>query len=130
MNTFPVDNKKDLRFAWLIVHLVSEGKLHSIDEEVVIDAKRSIREYTKRKDDNRTLTSIDTGYGTFVCLDEFPTEITDRETAKEYFRCNWYREFVPSPYDCTGQVFTDWYKIWQRESDRRWMCWHGFSMDV
>ena len=57
-----------------------------------------------------------------------PKTITDEETAREWFEYNEYMHIRPSMYDCTGQLFTSWYKIIERNG--RFYAYHCVSLDV
>ena len=51
-----------------------------------------------------------------------------KEDADAEFNALYYRDCAPSPYDCTGQMFTAFYKLFKRNG--RWMAYHHFAMDV
>ena len=51
-----------------------------------------------------------------------------QETADEWFQYNEYMECIPSAFDCTGQRFTSWYKLVERNG--RWWAYHCISVDV
>ena len=60
-----------------------------------------------------------------------PKQSEDLQTEDEadaYFMGNLYRESYPSAYDCTGQIFTTWYKIFRRGG--RFWAYHATAMDV
>ena len=48
--------------------------------------------------------------------------------ADDYFMWNEYREYIPSAYDCTGQIFTDWYHLFKRHGV--YYAYHSISIDV
>ena len=51
-----------------------------------------------------------------------------KEDADAEFNAIYYRICTPSQYDCTGQMFTVFYKLFKRNG--RWMAYHHFAMDV
>ena len=70
----------------------------------------------------------DNGIDGYIELLQLPEEITTRETADEWFQYNEYMECVPSAFDCTGQRFTNWYKLIERNG--RWWVYHSILVDV
>lgn len=48
--------------------------------------------------------------------------------ADDYFMWNEYHEYIPSAYDCTGQLFTNWYYIFKRHGI--YYAYHSVSLDV
>ena len=48
--------------------------------------------------------------------------------AADWFRDNCYLEAYNSPYDCTGQEFTNRYKLFRRRG--HWFAYHSISRDV
>ena len=48
--------------------------------------------------------------------------------AADWFRDNCYLEAYNSQYDCTGQEFTSWYKLFRRQG--HWFAYHLVSRDV
>lgn len=124
-------NDSELRAAWKTVVFMSKSFPMTDSLKGFLDfVKRDIRDYYARQEQNPIVQAIDEGLGTFTYLIELPTDISNLDEATRYFIDQFYREAYPSPYDCTGQVFTTWHLIYQRESDGRWMCWHSMAMDV
>lgn len=58
-----------------------------------------------------------------VLLDSF-TE----DEVQEWFMWNRYMTATPSQYDCTGQLFTNWFKLTRRRG--HWFAYHSISRDV
>ncbi len=50
-----------------------------------------------------------------------------REEVEEWFRDNYYRTYCDRGYDCTGQLFTSWYKIFL--VDGKWIIYHCITVD-
>ena len=50
-----------------------------------------------------------------------------REEVEEWFRDNYYRTYCDRGYDCTGQLFTSWYKIFL--VDGKWIIYHCIAID-
>lgn len=93
--------------------------------EFVVELKRKIREATKRVNNYRIVSG---DYDYYVELIECPEEIQTVDAARDYFYDNFYREYFPEPWDCTGQLFTNWYHIAQRRG--RMIIYHSVSRDV
>lgn len=125
-----VRNSRELKIAYEILQTCEEyirehgsaGKL----EERIAEQKREIRRFHKMKSDRRIVK--DCGIDGFVELIELPDYLEDKETATEYFEEHEVREAIPSMYDCTGQAFTGWYKIFKRHD--RLFVYHSVCFDV
>lgn len=63
-----------------------------------------------------------------IWLLELPIEIKTKSQAENWFQYNERLECVLSIYDCTGQQFTAWYKLFKR--NERWWCYHCVALDV
>ena len=98
----------------------------------VYEIKKEIRDYYKR-DERKEWLIRDDGIDGGIVLFEFPSEINSIkidsfELAEEYFKAYEYRKCRPSMYDCTGQVFTSWYKIIKRND--KFYAYHYIGFDV
>ena len=98
-----------------------------IIEEKIVDMKRKLRAKSKRVDYGQTV--YDNGFDRFIAKFPLPESIKTRADADEYFREYEYIYMAPSAYDCTGQSFTAWYKIFQKPDGRFW-AYHSVAMDV
>jgi len=98
--------------------------------EHIAEMKRTVRKWYKDNkfsfDDSPRLVQSD--WDSAITLIPLPTRIHDRETAKEWFEYNEYMDRPNSPYDCTGEMFTAWYKLIERNG--RWYAYHSFHLDV
>lgn len=125
-----VRNKSDLKIAYEILSCIkertSEGTKPTRAEERIVELKREIRGFYK-KADNRKIVK-DNGIDGFVELVELPDFLESIEEATEYFEEYEVREAIPSMYDCTGQAFTSWYKIFERRG--RLFAYHSICFDV
>ena len=102
----------------------------------IIQVKQRIREYA-RSDGmdvigmgfkvNRRIIQ-DSGMDGYIELIEIPDVFDTQDGADEFFRDFLYRECRPSAYDCTGQAFTSWYKLFFRRS--HWCAYHSVVFDV
>ena len=97
----------------------------------VYKIKKEIRDYYKR-DERKEWLIRDDGIDGGIVLFELPSEINSIkidsfELAKEYFEAYEYRRCRPSMYDCTGQSFTNWYKIIKRNN--KFYAYHSIGFD-
>ena len=95
--------------------------------ERIKELKRDIREYNKRPESEEVIVR-DYGIDGFVIRKPLPDFLKSIEDAVEYFEENEYMRCRPSMYDCTGDLFTSWYKIYKK--DGRIWCYHSISVDV
>ena len=132
-----IQDKKDLRFKYEILLLLNriKNESSSIDldsyNDSVYKIKKEIRDYYKR-DERKEWLIRDDGIDGGIVLFELPSEINSIkidsfELAEEYFKAYEYRKCRPSMYDCTGQVFTSWYKIIKRNN--KFYAYHCISFD-
>lgn len=100
--------------------------------ELLADSKRELRAYNKRRDaelSERGKIVHEYGIDGFIVKFPLPERITSLDAANEYFMETEYMECRPSQYDCTGQLFTNWYKIFRKPNGRFW-CYHSIGRDV
>ena len=103
--------------------------VNEIAKDEIIKKKRKIRDIYKQENEKPERHIVhDNGIDGYIELLQLPEEITTRETADEWFQYNEYMECVPSAFDCTGQRFTSWYKLVERNG--RWWAYHCISVDV
>lgn len=99
-------------------------------EKRLIDMKRAARKFLREeREKHEDLPHLvkDDGMNGYVVLLPLPENITDAETADEWFRDWEYIEYRYTPYDCTGQLFTRWYKIINRNG--RFYAYHSVGCD-
>lgn len=103
--------------------------VNEIAKDEIIKKKRKIRDIYKQENEKPERHIVhDNGIDGYIELLQLPEEITTKETADEWFQYNKYMEYVPSAFDCTGQRFTSWYKLVERNG--RWWAYHCISVDV
>ena len=119
----------DLRFyEWMLSELKKQPiSKPEIIEAKIVEMKRQLRANSKRVDDRQTVR--DDGIDGFIVKFPLPEYIETRQDAEEYFNEYEYIRMIPSAYDCTGQRFTSWYKIFQKPDGRFW-AYHSVGMDV
>lgn len=123
-----ITNRADLKVAYEeLLFWKSEPKLNNI--HIIRKIKEGIRDYFKRMNQNVShLVKWDPDGDGEIWMEELPEEINTKEEAEEWFICNKYREATPSVYDCTGQLFTVWYKIFKRNG--KYIIYHCICRDV
>lgn len=130
--TLYVRDNRDLRARWdsllFVEKAVKMAKAQGLSmngtkaQAFLNDLKQAIREYNHRKTDRRVITGDYNGY---IELIEVPQDITDVDA---WFEDNERLICMPSMYDCTGQRFTQWYKVIKRQG--RYMVYHSVGIDV
>lgn len=127
-----IRNDHDLRVAYEILAILADKPLPMT---VPADAKladhikrikRTIRDYRDRTRSQAQIVRND-GDSMVVVL-PLPAALESEIDAQAYFLDNYFQEAVPSMYDCTGQIFTTWYKIFKRRG--QFWAYHATAMDV
>ena len=100
-----------------------------INDRIIKKLKERIRDYFRRINQRtgRLVKSDPDGDGE-IWFEELPETITTKEAAEEWFMYHRYEEATPSLYDCTGQLFTAWYKIFKR--NEKYVVYHCICRDV
>lgn len=93
----------------------------------IIELKRSIRKYGNSKAPSREIVQ-DNGIDGYVVKIQLPEWVETKEEAEEYMEENEKLEMRPSQWDCTGQAFTSWYKVFNTNGS--WRAYHSVGFDV
>lgn len=125
-----IRNSNDLKVAYEILSICKEfcsehGKTESIEKKIT-EQKREIREFHKKSSDRRIVK--DYGIDGYVELVELPEFLQSEQDAEEYFEERETRHAFPSMFDCTGQAFTSWFKVFKRRN--RFFAYHSIGFDV
>ena len=120
-----VNNDRELRVAYEILDILADrdGDRAKQRRDSV---KRAIRAYQNRPTNQTRVVRSD--YSSLVEVFPLPENLETNEDAEAYFLENHYREAILSMYDCTGQIFTSWYKIFKRRG--QFWAYHATAMDV
>ena len=94
-------------------------------EEFLVELKRSVRKYLHRPPKTTRMVA---NYGDSCTTLDIWDDVDSYEAAVDKFMRTEYMEYRPSPYDCTGQLYTEWYKIF--EKDGKFLVYHCFARDV
>ena len=136
---FNVENEKSFRDGYLLLHWLEteELKMKRIDDCIryIRELKRKLREYAHKP------TTIDVGMGFEVTKKVFggnydghyelvsiPDVFKTKGEAELFFNDFLKLDYKHSPYDCTGQCFTAWHKIFKRHN--QYYVYHHICYDV
>lgn len=120
---FNITNDNELRVAYELGHI-----MHLEKSQKYADLRREERWYNRQKRTKHIVKC--NGDGSYIELVNIgiPTGAYDKEFAAEMFKRDHYIEMYPSAYDCTGQAFTVWYKVFERNG--WWYAYHYVGCDV
>lgn len=140
---FRVRNDKDFREGYGLLHLFTrfDGQFDNPEKarESMDSLKRELRAYAHRD------TAVDVGMG-FMCerrivkdegidgyielvsIPEVIDTLDGEDGADEFFKTFLEIHARPSMYDCTGQAFTSWYKLFKRRG--QFWAYHSVGFDV
>lgn len=140
-----ITNDRDFRIGYEILQWVNERMAEDGGDterrrERVIELKRNLRQYAHRDDH-----TVDVGMG-FMCerrivkdegfdgyielvsIPEVIDTLDGEDGADEFFKTFLEIHARPSMYDCTGQAFTSWYKLFKRRG--QFWAYHSVGFDV
>lgn len=141
---FVIRNKTDLQIAyWMLRDYQGKHQngqmekwLSSMDaeqkqkvERKIKAIKTEIRRYYRDHPASENVMVRDDGIDGYIIRFPLPDWIEDKEDGEVWFRENEYLHYYPTYYDCTGQAFTGWFKVYQRP-DKRWWAYHSVRFDV
>ena len=129
-----ITNNEMLREAYKLLRFIQDdvpgvSKQRPSVGALVADTKKGIRAYNNRPaSDSRIIKEY--GIDGYMELVRFPDTLDKacEADAEEWFLANCYLAFSPTQYDCSGQRFTDWYKIFRRCG--HWFAYHSVCVDV
>ena len=140
-----ISNDRDFRIGYAILPRLEKlmAENGGDPEGLVITLKRNLRQYA-----HRNTSSFDVGMG-FICerhivkdygidgyvelvsipevFDTLADDAEGKPGAETFFKDFLELHARPSMYDCTGQFFTNWYKIFRRRG--RFMAYHSVGCD-
>ena len=137
-----ITSDRDYRVTYEILKWLQERERQTTDYEQagilhqrIVDHKRALRAYAHRDG------LVDVGMG-FMCerrivksdydgyieLVSIPWVFESEGQADDFFRDFLERHARPSIYDCTGQAFTHWYKLFKRRG--QFWAYHSVGYDV
>ena len=130
---FSITDNERLRDAYALLMFMQSDVPASAEKKaavknLAVTVKMEIRAYNNRPVPN--VRTIRADYDGCLELVQLPNKLdkAHKVEATDWFRDNCYLESYPSPYDCTGQMFTNWYKLFRRRG--HWFAYHSISRDV
>lgn len=130
---FSITDNERLRDAYALLMFMQRDISASAEKKAAVKnfaatVKMEIRAYNNRPVSNVRIISAD--YDGRLELVRLPDELdkAHKADAANWFRDNCYLEAYNSPYDCTGQEFTNRYKLFRRRG--HWFAYHSVSRDV
>lgn len=132
MSFYDVD-RNNVESVYLLLHtletvtVLPEKRASAAD--LIVNVKRAIRSFNRNSTTSAHIVK-DYGIDGYIELVQLPEELdgVHKEIAADWFRANRYLEFFPTPYDCSGQKFTNWFKLFRRLG--HWFAYHSVSIDV
>ena len=137
-----IKNDRDFRCGYELLIVLTEALTENgfgnpdAARKHIDDTKRALRAYARRdgsvdvgmgfKVDRRIVR--DEGIDGYVKLVSIPEVFDTVEDADEFFKDFLEIHCRPSMYDCTGQAFTSWYKLFQRNG--QFWAYHSVGFDV
>lgn len=126
-----VQNVLDLKVAYEELRFLQEflpvSAKPSTVKEHIMELKRSIREYGHSEAPSRKIVQ-DYGFDGYVLKIQLPEYVETKEEAEEYMEEIEKLEMRPTQWDCSGQAFTNWYKVFNTNGS--WRAYHSIGFDV
>ena len=97
-------------------------------EKKLKSLKKGIRIFWKEKELNVKRWILGGDADGYLEKVKIPEDIFSKEIAEAWFEANECRECTPSMYDCTGQSFTNWFKIVKLHD--KLYAYHSVGFDV
>lgn len=130
---FSITDNERLRDAYALLMFIQSDIPASAEKRAAVKnlaatIKREIRNYNNRPAPDVHIICAD--YDSRLELVQLPDELDKalKADAADWFRDNCYLEAYNGPYDCTGQEFTNRYKLFRRRG--HWFAYHSISRDV
>lgn len=124
---FKVTSCDDLKIAYKILAIIAEIDARNGESQTVVSLKREIRKFTHAPVSERRIIQDD-GIDGYTELLPLPAYIKSVNEAISYFEACECKPYYPAAYDCTGQAFTAWYKVFVRRG--RYWAYHRVSVDI
>ena len=97
-------------------------------EAKIAEKKRELRKMLKRPAQNNRKIVKNYGIDGFIELIHLPKHLSSKEAAKRWFEENEFIESPRSAYDCTGKLFTCWFRIFKRGDE--FIAYHRVCTDT
>lgn len=125
---FSITDNERLRDAYALLMFMQRDISASAEKKAAVKnlaatVKMEIRAYNNRPVSDVRIISAD--YDGRLELVKLPDKLDE---AHEMDATNWFLNHYNSPYDCTGQEFTNWFYLFRRRG--HWFAYHSVSRDV
>ena len=99
-------------------------------KELLIGLKRELRQDNGDEGDALSRNHLVKDYGIDGCVYKLflPEQLETKEEATDWFYDNEFIYYHPSLFDCTGRLFTDWFKV-GKDSQGRFFAYHRIGRD-
>ena len=137
-----ITSTKDLKFAYSFRRFLQteKGKLPLLPgskdctDDLIREMSEAIHKYN-RKQALRTAAESDRrivkdyGIDGFVLRIDLPEELRSKDEARAWFEEYEVLHYRPTYYDCTGQLFTQWYSIFKHPTEDHFIAYHSVACD-
>ena len=130
---FSITDNERLRDAYALLMFMQRDISASAEKKAAVKnlaatVKMEIRAYNNRPVSNVRIISAD--YDGRLELVKLPDKLDEAHEmdATNWFLNHQYLKSYNSPYDCTGQEFTNWFYLFRRRG--HWFAYHSVSRDV
>lgn len=125
---FDIRNDIELKASYSTLRILEKEGYGKTDEARSI--KEAIREYYRKQNQMDSMGRVVKDYGIdgYILLQELPDSIESLDEANEYFEENMKIGYRDRGYDCTGQMFTNWYKAHIRHG--KFYVYHSVGCDI
>lgn len=118
-----ITSEKEWRNAYLLLHALADFPETERVRAVRLDARR----FSHRQRRERVIRYYEDG--SCVTLERLPVPSEwEKGDVEGWFTENRYIRSANSAYDCTGEAFTCWFKVFRRRGC--WFAYHSIGLDV
>lgn len=121
-----IKNSQELRSAYKLLQIYRSFGAAGCPKAA--ELKREIRSFHHLPHSSRIIN--DRGIDGYVELTLLPScfDTWEEQDVGEWFERSCALRAIPSQFDCTGQAFTNWFKLVRRRG--HWFAYHSVSFDV
>jgi hypothetical protein len=105
----------------------SDPKTIAFANDLIAEEKKTIRRILRTSSPKEECHMVYDNGIDGACLRIKITGVYSKEAAELKFLSEYYLEPIASAFDCTGRLFTSWYKIVQMHGD--WYAYHSICRD-
>ena len=126
---FRIESKRDYEMAYILLCDLIDRKDGKFDNKI-INLKRNMRSFLRYYYEDECLDRVivKNDFDGYTIRVKLPEWVKSKAVAEEWFYKEEKIEYIERGYDCTGQLFTYWYRI--KYWNGNWWCWHHVAKDV